>query len=158
LLSGGGPLARVPRGRCHARPPGPALQCPFSRRCQATQRKCLHIPISDLSRTLTTGQPMRDPTFHVLVAMLDGPLDGYGITRRAHKRTDGRVGLAAGTLYAALDRLRDTGLIDIDQGEIMDGRARRYYRLTGAGREALRTEARRMARAAKLVLRQAGAP
>jgi|SRR5215472_19383669 len=105
---------------------------------------------------MTTGQPMREPTFHVLAAMLDGPLHGYGIIRRAHELTDGRVRLAAGTLYAALDRLRDTGLVDIDHEEIVDGRARRYYRLTGAGREALRTEARRMARAAKLVLRQAG--
>jgi PadR family transcriptional regulator len=89
--------------------------------------------------------------------MLDGPLHGYGIIRRAHELTDGRVRLAAGTLYAALDRLRDTGLVDIDHEEIVDGRARRYYRLTGAGREALRTEARRMARAAKLVLRHARA-
>jgi PadR family transcriptional regulator, regulatory protein PadR len=106
---------------------------------------------------MTTGQPMREPTFHVLAAMLDGPLHGYGIIRRAHELTDGRVRLAAGTLYAALDRLRDTGLVDIDHEEIVDGRARRYYRLTGAGREALRTEARRMARAAKLVLRHARA-
>lgn len=106
---------------------------------------------------MTTGQPMREPTFHVLAAMLDGPLHGYGIIRRAHELTDGRVRLAAGTLYTALDRLRDTGLVDIDHEEIVDGRARRYYRLTGAGREALRTEARRMARAAKLVLRHARA-
>lgn len=106
---------------------------------------------------MTTGQPMREPTFHVLAAMLDGPLHGYGIIRRAHELTDGRVRLAAGTLYTALDRLRDTGLVDIDHEEIVDGRARRYYRLTGAGREALRTEARRMARAANLVLRHARA-
>ena len=106
---------------------------------------------------MTTGQPMREPTFHVLAAMLDGPLHGYGIIRRAHELTDGRVRLAAGTLYTALDRLRDTGLVDIDHEEIVDGRARRYYRLTGAGREALRTEARRLARAAKLVLRHARA-
>lgn len=106
---------------------------------------------------MTTGQPMREPTFHVLAAMLDGPLHGYGIIRRAYELTDGRVRLAAGTLYTALDRLRDTGLVDIDHEEIVDGRARRYYRLTGAGREALRTEARRMARAANLVLRHARA-
>ena len=52
---------------------------------------------------MTTGQPMREPTFHVLAAMLDGPLHGYGIIRRAHELTDGRVRLAAGTLYTALD-------------------------------------------------------
>ena len=106
---------------------------------------------------MTSGQPMREPTFHVLAAMMDGPLHGYGIIQRAHELTDGRVRLAAGTLYTALDRLRDTGLIDIDHEEIVDGRTRRYYRLTGAGREALRTEARRMASAAKLVLGHARA-
>jgi PadR family transcriptional regulator, regulatory protein PadR len=45
---------------------------------------------------------MREPTFHVLAPMLDGPLHGYGIIRRAHELTDGRVRLAAGTLYTAL--------------------------------------------------------
>ena len=40
---------------------------------------------------MTTGQPMREPTFHVLAAMLDRPLHGYGIIRRAHELTDGRV-------------------------------------------------------------------
>src|SRR5215468_6217005 len=44
---------------------------------------------------MTTGQPMREPTFHVLAAMLDGPLHGYGIIPRAHELTDGRVRLAA---------------------------------------------------------------
>jgi DNA-binding PadR family transcriptional regulator len=97
---------------------------------------------------------MREPTFHVLAAMLDGPIHGYGIIRRAQDMTGGRVRLAAGTLYTALDRLRDAGLVEIDGEEIVDGRARRYYRLTGAGREALRVEARRMERAARVVLRR----
>ena len=64
--------------------------------------------------------------------------------------------LAVGTLYAALDRLRDAGLVEVDHEEVVDGRARRYYRLTGAGREALRAEATRMVVAARLVLGRAG--
>jgi DNA-binding PadR family transcriptional regulator len=100
---------------------------------------------------------MREPTFHVLAAMLDGPLHGYGIVKRAHQLSGGRVRLAAGTLYAALDRLRDAGLVEVDREEVVDGRARRSYRLTGAGREALRAEAVRMAAAARVVLERSEA-
>ena len=99
---------------------------------------------------------MREPTFHVLAALLDGPLHGYGIIKRAEELSGGRVHLAAGTLYAALDRLRDAGLAEVDREEVVDGRARRHYRLTGAGREALRAEALRMTAAARLVLNRVG--
>jgi DNA-binding PadR family transcriptional regulator len=102
-------------------------------------------------------EAMREPTFHVLAALLDGPLHGYGIIKRAHELSAGRVRLAAGTLYAALDRLRDAGLVEVEREEIVDGRARRSYRLTGAGREALRAEADRMAAAARVVLGHSGA-
>jgi DNA-binding PadR family transcriptional regulator len=100
---------------------------------------------------------MQEPSFHVLAAMLDGPLHGYGIIKRAHELSAGRVRLAAGTLYAALDRLRDAGLVEVDREEIVGGRARRCYRLTGAGRVALRDEALRMAAAARVVLERSGA-
>jgi DNA-binding PadR family transcriptional regulator len=100
---------------------------------------------------------MQEPTFHVLAAMLDGPLHGYGIIKRAHELSGGRVRLAAGTLYAALDRLRDAGLVEVEREEIVDGRARRSYRLTGAGRVALRGEAVRMAAAARIVLERSEA-
>jgi DNA-binding PadR family transcriptional regulator len=55
-----------------------------------------------------------------------------------------RVRLRAGTLYAALDRLRGDGLIDADREEIVDGRLRRYYRLTPSGADALAVETARM--------------
>jgi PadR family transcriptional regulator len=106
---------------------------------------------------MTDRLAMREPTFHVLAALLGGPLHGYGIIKRAHELSDGRVRLAAGTLYVALDRLRDAGLVEVDREEVVEGRARRSYRLTGAGREALRAEAERMAAAARLVLGRSGA-
>jgi PadR family transcriptional regulator, regulatory protein PadR len=105
---------------------------------------------------MTIGQPMPAPTFHILAAMLGGPLHGYAIIKRAHDLSEGRVRLAAGTLYAALDRLRDAGLVELDHEETVNGRARRCYRLSGAGREAVRDEARRMAAAAAVVLGHAG--
>jgi DNA-binding PadR family transcriptional regulator len=96
---------------------------------------------------------MREPTFYILAAMLDGPIHGYGIIKRVQELSGRRVRLAAGTLYGALDRLAEEGVVDVEREEIVGGRARRYYRLTGGGREALRAEAARMESAAGLVLR-----
>jgi DNA-binding PadR family transcriptional regulator len=39
-------------------------------------------------------------------------------------------------LYIALDRLTEAGLVEVVRDEVVNGRARRYYRLTGPGREA----------------------
>jgi DNA-binding PadR family transcriptional regulator len=94
---------------------------------------------------------MREPTFYILAALLDGALHGYAIIKRAELLSQGRVRIAAGTLYAALDRLSEAGLIRTEREEIVSGRARRYYCLTDEGAEALRAEATRMAQAASLV-------
>src|SRR5712692_9270855 len=48
---------------------------------------------------------MREPTYFVLAALLDGPLHGYAIIKRAAELSGGRVRMATGTLYTALDRL-----------------------------------------------------
>jgi len=94
---------------------------------------------------------MREPTYYTLAALMDGPLHGYSIIKRAHQLSNGTVRVAVGTLYAALGRLRDVGLVEVDGVEIVNGRARRYYRLTVSGRQALRAEAERMVRAAGVV-------
>ena len=95
---------------------------------------------------------MREPTYYILAALLDGPLHGYAIIKRAEELSGGRVRPAAGTLYAALDRLAGEGLVETVRQETVNGRARRYYALTREGATALRAEARRMARAADLVI------
>jgi PadR family transcriptional regulator, regulatory protein PadR len=95
---------------------------------------------------------MREPTYFTLAALLDGPLHGYAIAKRAEAVSDGRVRLTAGTLYAALDRLLGQGLIAVDGEEVVGGRARRYYRLTASGRRALQAEAARLADAAEVVV------
>jgi predicted ArsR family transcriptional regulator len=64
----------------------------------------------------------------------------------------GRVRLATGTLYTALDRLTAEGLVELVSEETVNGRARRTYGLTTDGSAALRAEARRMAQAAALVI------
>jgi DNA-binding PadR family transcriptional regulator len=94
---------------------------------------------------------MRESTYFVLAALLDGRRHGYAIVKRVEALSDGRVRLAAGTLYAALDRLSGEGYVTSDGEEIVNGRARRYYRLTDRGDAALRAEAERMAAAVRVV-------
>jgi DNA-binding PadR family transcriptional regulator len=97
---------------------------------------------------------MSEPTYFILASLLDGPLHGYAIIRRADERSGGRVRLAVGTLYGALDRLADNGLIAVDREEIVDGRPRRYFRITGDGVDAVTQEAKRMEQAARIVIRR----
>jgi len=87
---------------------------------------------------------MQEPTFLILTSLAAGPQHGYGILTDVAQISDDRVKLRAGTLYAALDRLRSEGLIDVEREEVVDGRLRRYYRLTASGAESLATEAARM--------------
>jgi DNA-binding PadR family transcriptional regulator len=94
--------------------------------------------------------------YFVLAALQDGPRHGYGIIKRAAELSDGRVRLAAGTLYGALDRLTERALIVPDREEVVEGRTRRYYRLTDQGMEALAAEAARMEQAARVVTRRPG--
>jgi PadR family transcriptional regulator, regulatory protein PadR len=94
---------------------------------------------------------MREPTYFVLAALLEGPLHGYAIIKRAEEMSSGRVRLATGTLYTALDRLTDEGYVRLVSEEVVAGRIRRSYGLTDDGAAALSAEARRMAEAASLV-------
>jgi DNA-binding PadR family transcriptional regulator len=94
---------------------------------------------------------MREPTYFVLATLLDGPLHGHGIIKQVEQLSAGRVRLAAGTLYAALDRLAREGLIEAVGRETVNGRVRQYYALTGSGAAAVHAEAERMAAAARLV-------
>ena len=87
---------------------------------------------------------MREPTFLILTALADGPRHGYGIIQEVATLSANRVTLLPGTLYTALDRLAAQGLVVRDREEIIDGRLRRYYRLSTAGLAALAVEARRL--------------
>ena len=94
---------------------------------------------------------MREPAYFVLASLLDGPLHGYAIIQRTERLSGGRVRLATGTLYTALDRLTADGSVELVREEIVNGRARRSYGLTPSGAGTLRAEASRMAEAARLV-------
>ena len=86
-------------------------------------------------------------TFHILVALADRDRHGYSIMREIEERTGGKVKLSPSTLYSAIKRLLEEGLIeeleerpDPDH----DDERRRYYRLTKAGRSAAMEEARQL--------------
>jgi DNA-binding PadR family transcriptional regulator len=87
---------------------------------------------------------MQEATFLILTALAGGSQHGYGIITDVERISDQRVRLRAGTLYTALDRLRADRLVEVDREEIVDGRLRRYYRLTAVGQERLAAEAARL--------------
>ena len=87
---------------------------------------------------------MREPTFLILTALADKPRHGYGIVREVQVLSNGRTSLLTGTLYTALDRLTAEGLVEPDREEEVDGRLRRYYRLTAVGLAALTAETARL--------------
>jgi PadR family transcriptional regulator, regulatory protein PadR len=100
---------------------------------------------------MTRSSVTREPTYFVLASLLRAPLHGYAIIKRAEQLSDGRVRLATGTLYTALDRLAADGHVQLVSEETVGGRLRRTYGLTEDGAAALRAEAQRMAEAARIV-------
>ncbi len=94
---------------------------------------------------------IRRSTYFVLASLLDGPLHGYAIIGRAAELSGGEVRLSTGTLFGALDRLVEAGLVEAGKEEKVEGRVRRSYTLTHDGHAALTGEAARMRRAASVV-------
>jgi DNA-binding PadR family transcriptional regulator len=88
---------------------------------------------------------MQEPTFMILVVLSREVTHGYGVLRAVESLSNGEVKLGAGTLYTALDRLTEQGLIEPDREEVEQGRLRRYYRITRRGRAELNAEIARRA-------------
>lgn len=87
---------------------------------------------------------MREQTYLVLLALGEGPRHGYAILAAVRELSAGKVKLGPGTLYGALDRLVREAMIEQSGAEVVEGRNRRYYRLTGKGGAALRAETTRI--------------
>jgi DNA-binding PadR family transcriptional regulator len=91
--------------------------------------------------------PLPPATFHILLALVDGERHGYAIMKEVAARSEGTVRLGPGTLYGALKRLLDVGLVEegSERGDSEAGdERRRYYRLTKLGLSVARAEARRL--------------
>jgi PadR family transcriptional regulator PadR len=72
----------------------------------------------------------------LLAALEDGPRHGYAVIEALRENTGGQLDLPTGTIYPALRRLEQAGLI-AGSWSVVGGRRRRNYRLTPAGGRAL---------------------
>ena len=91
--------------------------------------------------------PLQKDMFHILVALAGHDRHGYSIMQDVSARTDGKVRLSAGTLYSAVRRMLEQGLIE-ELAESPDPSStderRRYYRLTRFGRRTAAAEVDRL--------------
>ena len=93
--------------------------------------------------------PLTPVALNVLLALADEERHGYGIMLEVRDRTGGRVRLGPGTLYGAIKRLKEGGVIEEsgerpDPGEASGDERRRYYRLSGFGGAVLAAEVERL--------------
>lgn len=106
--------------------------------------------------------PLTPVAFEIALALADGDRHGYQIMQEVERRSEGRIVLHPGTLYRALGRLLDEGLIEeLDEPpEPRDLRSaderRRYYRLTTLGRAVARAETERLASQVSAARRRLG--
>lgn len=80
--------------------------------------------------------------FYYILLSLYQPLHGYGIMQKTEEFSGGRVRLAAGTLYGALNTLQDKGWIEALP--CTPGSRKKEYRITAAGRAAVESELARL--------------
>jgi DNA-binding PadR family transcriptional regulator len=98
------------------------------------------------------ASPLSAATLHILLALADEDLHGYGIIQKAARQSDQHYRLGPGTLYDNLKKLMDQGLVvDGPKSSIRSDDDKRLYRLTSDGRVVLSAELDRL----KSVLRQA---
>ena len=91
--------------------------------------------------------PLSAVSFEILLTLSDADAHGYHIMQEVERRTNGAIVLHPGTLYRALARLLDDGVIDeVDAGSAAKGAddRRRCYRLTRFGHAVLVAEAGRL--------------
>lgn len=84
---------------------------------------------------------LTEAVYYILLSLLE-PRHGYGIMQNAEELSHGRVRLAAGTLYGALNTLLDKGWIKALPGELNS--RKKEYVITDAGRQILRQELARL--------------
>ena len=93
----------------------------------------------------------------ILEALVREPSHGYRIAQRIKERSKGVLDFKEGTLYPALHKLENDGLVESHEA-VEKGRPRRYYRITKSGRAALakdRAEWRQLSKAVTMILGEA---
>jgi DNA-binding PadR family transcriptional regulator len=104
--------------------------------------------------------PLRPVEFQVLVILRDRDLHGYGILQEAGARGEGSAVPGLVTLYRALQRMEQKGLIqpvaDGPPSSCAAGDRRRTYRMTPLGKRVLRAEAVRLGQLVRAALEDSG--
>ena len=99
--------------------------------------------------TINATPPLTPAVFHILLALSNGELHGYGIMKQVEVDSQGKVTMGPGTLYGSLKRMLDAGLVRESDKRVdpeMDDERRIYYQITGMGAEALAAELKRYQR------------
>ena len=101
--------------------------------------------------------PLPPATFQILLALVDAERHGYAIMKEVAAHSAGAVRLGPGTLYGALERLLEAGLVaeaEERADPALNDERRRYYRLTEFGLAVVRAEARRLEAMLRLARRK----
>ena len=110
--------------------------------------------------------PQRDPRsllplphleYQILVSLADARLHGYAIVKEIAQRAESTAAPSTGSLYLAIARLLENGLIDEVEPAAGDGRNRRTYALSAFGREVAAAETERLAELARLASKRLSA-
>ena len=76
----------------------------------------------------------------VLRALSWGPMHGYGVARFINQGSHGTFKVIDGALYTSLHRMEERGWVESEWGNADSGKRAKFYRLTTAGRRAVRSE------------------
>ncbi len=90
---------------------------------------------------MIVNMALTESTYYILLSLVS-PQHGYGIMQQAEALSNGRVRLAAGTLYGALSAMVDKGWIR--QLPVEEGSRKKEYQLTEKGRSVLGNEVARL--------------
>ena len=96
-----------------------------------------------LTKSPETFLPLTPVAFEILLALADGERHGYDVMVEIERRSGGRISPNPGTLYRALDRLLQEGLLT-SAIRSAEGESRRLFSLSPLGREVAAAEAARL--------------
>jgi DNA-binding PadR family transcriptional regulator len=99
-----------------------------------------------VQRSPSRHTPLATLSYYVLLALAEGPAHGWAIIKRIRELTDDVTNPSSGSLYLAMARLEDDGLIASTPAPPNEDARRGYYKLTPAGRQAARDESQRLSR------------
>ena len=96
-----------------------------------------------LSNSPESFLPLTPVAFEILLALAEGERHGYDVMTEIERRSGGRISPNPGTLYRALDRLVQEGLLT-SAVRFVDGESRRLFSLSALGRTVAAAEATRL--------------